>query len=276
MKVFIIGGRGFIGSAFVRWCQRHDIEHAVIGRQELCEYAGQHCDVLVNAAGNSSKVLAERDPAADHRQNVEQVCELLRQFRFDVWVQLSSCDVYDNVSDPAANREDVNLCHQPRSVYGFHKFLAEQYVAQCASGWLILRLGGCVGPNLRKNAVFDVLRGGPVWIHPDSRLQYMHTDDVARCAFELLERGHRHTVFNLCGTGTVTIRECIEWSAGQVTFADRISVLPHVVYDVNTERVRRTCTIPHSREVVRRFIVAETAAARRRECTPAGAGRREP
>jgi nucleoside-diphosphate-sugar epimerase len=265
MRVFIIGGRGFIGSAFVRWCQEHDVEHAIVGRDDLHEYAGQRCDVLINAAGNSSKVLAERDPIADHRQNVEQVRELLRQFRFDVWVQLSSCDVYENLSDPAANHEDVNICYRPRSAYGFHKFLAEQYVAQCASEWLILRLGGCVGPDLRKNAVFDVLRGGPVWIHPDSRLQYMHTDDVARCTFELLGRGSRQTVFNLCGTGTVSIRQCIESSARTVTFADRASALPRVVYDVNTERVRRICTIPHSREVVRQFIAAQTAEVGRRE-----------
>jgi nucleoside-diphosphate-sugar epimerase len=263
MNVFVIGGRGFIGSAFARWCDRHGVTHQVIGRDDLDAYAGQYCDVLINASGNSSKVLARRDPQADFERSFLSVRALVGRFPCDVWVQISSCDVYDNVSDPARNTEDADLTGGCASHYGFHKYLAEQYVRHYANKWLILRLGGCVGPNLRKNSIYDILNSRPVWVRPDSRLQYMHADDVARCTFELLGGGHTASVFNVCGTGTVSIGECIEWTGQVVRLAGEPQKLPRVVYDINTDRVRTICEIPESRTVVRDFIqanIAETAA----------------
>jgi nucleoside-diphosphate-sugar epimerase len=270
VTVFVIGGRGFIGSAFVRYCQRRGLEHACIGREELDCYAGQACDVLINAGGNASKVLAQRNRDLDYIRNFEDVRDLVHRFSCKRWVQLSSCDVYENVSDPSANHEDVNLCHRARSFYGFHKHLAEQYVSQYTGNWLVLRLGGCVGPNLRKNAVYDVLHDRPIWLHPESRLQFMHTDDVARCSFELLEAGPTRTIYNLCGTGTVSVAECIAWAGASATFADNVESLPRVVYEINTRRVRRVCTVPESSTVVRDFIQTGLAESRRQPSPACG------
>ena len=67
--IYIIGGRGYVGSGFARYCRTRRLPHQVITRENYDEFAGTSCDVLVNANGNSRKFLADREPVAefDHR-----------------------------------------------------------------------------------------------------------------------------------------------------------------------------------------------------------------
>ena len=46
--IFVIGGNGFVGSAFARACAAAGQEHAVITRQNYPDYRGKACSVLVN------------------------------------------------------------------------------------------------------------------------------------------------------------------------------------------------------------------------------------
>ena len=42
--------------------------------------------------------------------------------------------------------------------------------------WLILRLGGFVGLGLKKNPIYDILQGGPLWLAPESELQFLQVE----------------------------------------------------------------------------------------------------
>src|SRR5262249_37848750 len=174
--IFIIGGRGLVGSAFVRLFESTGQPHAVIQRDNYNDFAGQRCDVLINANGNSSKPLARNNPLADFEASVRSVRASLIDFQFDRYVLLSSCDVYPDCSSPAVTGEDQPIDVARQSPYGFHKYLAEQCVAHAAPGSLILRCGGFVGPGLRKNAIYDILHGGTLYLDPASELQFLHTD----------------------------------------------------------------------------------------------------
>jgi nucleoside-diphosphate-sugar epimerase len=65
VNVFILGGRGFVGSAFVRTCAQRRLDYAVIDRQNYAEFVGQRCDLFVNANGNSRKPLATESPVLE-------------------------------------------------------------------------------------------------------------------------------------------------------------------------------------------------------------------
>lgn len=255
--IFLIGGRGLVGSAIARALTAQGREFAVIQRENYRDYAGQSCDLLINANGSSSKRLAEADPLADFRANVESVRATLADFRFERYLLVSSCDVYPDCSSPAATREDQPLDAAAESGYGFHKRLAELCVEHAARDWIVARMGGFVGPGLKKNPIYDILFGERLFLDPESELQFLHTDDAARILLALGERGPGREIVNVCGRGLVRLAEVMERARRTVTVAP---ASPRVRYDVNIEKLSRWTLVPETRETVLRFVDDATGA----------------
>ncbi|HYG23853.1 MAG TPA: NAD-dependent epimerase/dehydratase family protein [Verrucomicrobiae bacterium] len=208
MRVTIIGANGLVGSAFARLLGRQpDIELTCVTRQNFDALPAAHSDVVIEAACNSRKFLADQDPAGEFAASVQHRLLSLQKFTAGLQLHISSVDVYNDVSSPGTTREDAPIDVRSSSRYGFHKHLAEQLVQHYASSWLIVRLAGMVGPGLRKNPVFDIINGQPLRIHPDSRYQFMLTDEVAQVAWALVQTGFRQQIFNVCGTGLISMRE---------------------------------------------------------------------
>jgi nucleoside-diphosphate-sugar epimerase len=251
MKVFVLGGTGLVGSAFVRHCAAHGIACESITRANRAEYEGRICDVLVDAHGNSRKFLADRDPRADFDATVRSVGDALHAFKYGAYVLCSSCDVYNDFADSAATREDAAIDPVRQSRYGFHKRLAEQLVQYEARRHLILRFGGFVGPGLKKNPIYDILHGGPLWLHSESRLQYMHTDAAAKIVFGLLDAGKIGEVFNVCGNGLVRLQDVIERVKGPVAFKENS---PRVTYEINIDKIKTHSIVPSSGDAVFAFV----------------------
>jgi nucleoside-diphosphate-sugar epimerase len=253
--IFIVGGKGFVGSAFTRLCEATGTTYAVITRQNYHEFTGKRCDILIDADGNSAKLLASKNPVQDFDATVRSVRARLADFRYDSYVYLSSCDVYPDCSSPATTAEDETIDIAKQSPYGFHKYLSEQCVRHVAPKWLIVRFGGFVGTGLRKNAVYDILKGGPLWLDPDSELQFMHTERAAGIVLELINRNRYNEIFNICGRGLIKLRDIMD--AIQV----RPKLQPHsplVRYDVNIEKISKLVDIPETRRTVLEFVGSES------------------
>ncbi|MBV6466331.1 MAG: hypothetical protein PGMFKBFP_01640 [Anaerolineales bacterium] len=249
--IFILGGRGLVGSAFARVCEAEGREFAILDRTTYREYVGQRCDVFVNANGNSRKPLAKQDPMADFDASVRSVRASLVDFRFGRYLHLSSCDVYADCSSPGLTREEQALDVAAQSPYGFHKYLAEECVRHAAADWLIFRLGGFVGPGLKKNAIFDILHGGPLWLDPRSELQFLHTEDAARIMLRLAAGADSREVFNLCGRGTIALSEVLAHTGRRVAVTPES---PRVRYEVNIGKISRRVEVPETRTAVLSFV----------------------
>jgi nucleoside-diphosphate-sugar epimerase len=252
--VVVLGGRGFVGSAFTRLLAQRGIAHKVVGRDDYAAAAGAECDVLVNAAGRSVKYLADSDPADDFDRSVRVVVNASRDFRPRLHVLLSSVDVYADLERPATTSEETPLDPVRASMYGFHKQLAEFCGRRHNAAWLIVRLAGMVGPGLRKNPVFDILNDEPVRIAADSRYQFMATDDVADVVWDLVERSLENTVFNVCGSGLISPRE-IAAIAGRTlaVHPEAQNAAPRIV-DVAIDRITRIRAMPATRATIERFV----------------------
>jgi nucleoside-diphosphate-sugar epimerase len=251
MTVFVLGGRGFVGSAFVRILAARGIACEAIGRDDWAAYAGRRCDVLINAAGNSRKYLADREPAADFAATVQMTADSLHRLSFNRYVLCSSCDVYDDFADPRRTREDAPIDPARQSRYGFHKQLAEQVARRDGNQPLIVRFGGFVGPGLKKNAIYDILHGGPLWLDPDSRLQYMHSDEAAAIVWRLVEAGHWGESFNVCGDGVVRLADVMQRAGRQVAVQPGC---PRVHYEINIDKLRGLVEVPRTKDAVYRFV----------------------
>src|SRR5262245_31012343 len=96
--IFLLGGSGFYGSGLARVLAEMGREFRVITRENYAAFRGEGCELLINANGNSSKLLAARAPLDDFDASVRSVRASLADFRFDAYIYLSSVDVYPDCS----------------------------------------------------------------------------------------------------------------------------------------------------------------------------------
>ena len=252
-EIIVLGGKGFVGSAIVAAVRRQGREVAVIDLAEYPGSIGMACRVLINANGNSKKYLADKDPTLEFDASVRSVFRALYDFRFDYYVQLSTMDVYADKGVPAFNSEQAPIDPLRLSRYGHHKWLAEQLVRFNAHSWLIVRMGGFVGPGLRKNSIYDILKGLPLRVHPDSCYQYQHCADLARIVLSLVDRQVSGETLNVAGDGVISLREV----AAMVPGCNVEHFVPGALVercDVNIEKIRKLCPVSKTREVVAGFI----------------------
>jgi nucleoside-diphosphate-sugar epimerase len=211
------------------------------------------CDVLINANGNSKKFLAKDDPKLEFQASVASVRNSLVDFKFKKYVFLSTSDVYPDCSAPALTDEDMLLPVDRQSPYGFHKHMAELCVRHAARDWLIVRQGGFVGPGMKKNAVFDVLNGEKLWVHPDSRFQFIGTEDSAKIVMQLVHDGVSNEVFNLSGSGTISVQDIMRMAGRSIpSIADATPV--HC--EMSLAKISRHCKVPSTEASVKAFLDA--------------------
>jgi nucleoside-diphosphate-sugar epimerase len=245
--IAIIGGKGFVGSAYVRWCERRNVEHLVITRENYAQHVGTSCSLLINANGSSSKPLAEGDPVRDFDLAVCTVRSSLVDFKYRRYVYLSSCEVYPDCADTEATVEDSLLDSRRQSHYGFHRYLAELCVRHTADQWLIFRMGGFTGPGLRKNAIYDILFGQRLWLDPASELQFIGTDAAAEIVMALASSGVSGELFNLCGDGTVQLADVAAMARRHPPVAQGA---PRVRYQVSVDKLKGLIAVPRTCDTV--------------------------
>lgn len=253
--IFILGANGYIGSSYVRLAESLNIPCQAITRANYDQFIGKSCDVLINANGNSKKFLADRDPKWEFDASVRSVVHSVEDFPSDLYIYLSSGDVYPDQSTPAVSREDQILAVDKQSKYGFHKHLAEQVVRSTRPRHLIMRMGGFVGPGMKKNAIFDLLQNSPVWVSADSELQFISTDAAARIVWSVVELGHYGETVNLGATGVVKISDLHSRINSKSVFQPNAQT---VRFEISTEKLSRLCqrSLPTTAQEVESYLVS--------------------
>jgi nucleoside-diphosphate-sugar epimerase len=170
-------------------------------------------------------------------------------------VLLSTGDVYPDQSSPTVTREDQAIDPARQSRYGLHKFLAEQLVRGTQAQWLVMRMGGFVGPGLKKNAIHDMLTGNQVWLSPQSELQFISTDRAADRVWKLVENGVRNQIINLGAAGTVNLGALHSRLASRSTF---LPEAPTIRYEVSLDKLAALSggVLPRSEDEVNAFVAA--------------------
>lgn len=254
--IYVLGGGGFVGSAYVRMLTELGVPVKAITRANYAELRGSSCAVMINANGNSRKFLSTRDPLWDFDASVRSVVASLEDFKAERYVFLSSGDVYPETHGPSVTREGQAIELGQISRYGLHKYLAEQVVRSVHPSWLVVRMGGFVGEGLKKNAIFDMLTGAPVWLSPESELQFIDTADAARIVWDLVADGQQGEVVNLGAEGVLKIGDFHRAIGSSSTFrADS----PIVRYELSLDRLRALrmkAALPQTGDCVMRFAEA--------------------
>jgi len=251
MKVGIVGYTGFVGSAFCNaFSQGNGYDVVGIGRQEYAKLAGSHFDILINANGNSSKRLADAEPAKDFEMNAAATLGMLKDFPCRHYIHLSTVEVYNDKSAPEAAREDAKIDPGALSNYGFSKYCGELVAKKYAKSWLILRLAGMVGPGMKKGPAHDIVTLRKLFVSPKSRLHFMGTASVARIAMELADRGRWGETYNVAGRGNISLGEFAEMAGVRLSETGQ-----HADFlDVSTGKLENELHVPSTKDEVLAFL----------------------
>ncbi|MBM3820407.1 MAG: NAD(P)-dependent oxidoreductase [Acidimicrobiia bacterium] len=249
----VLGSTGLVGSAVAAHLQAAGRSVVGVHSRNYAASIGASARVLVNCNGNSYRYKAEQDPAWDFDASVRSVVRSLVDFRFDLYIYLSTIDVYGVLDDPARNAEDASIVPERLPPYAFHKWLAERCVERSARRYAILRVATVVGPGLKKNPVFDLLHDRSLFLSPDSTLSLIDTDTVAEVVAAIGSADAPSQILNVAPCGSVSVHEVAARMGVTPRLADGGSDIVYR-YDINNRRIQRLLPMPTAHQVVERFV----------------------
>ncbi|MGN9843385.1 NAD-dependent epimerase/dehydratase family protein [Nonomuraea sp. H19] len=198
-RIAVLGARGFVGAALTTALRGVGHEVAAVTRSTYADHhrTGSY-DVLVNAACPSRRYWAEHNPLDDHDETVRKTQELLQDWSWTLFVQVSS----------------MSARVQPDTVYGRNRALAEQ--ACETAGALIVRLGPMYGAGLTKGSLIDMLHDQPVYARGDSLQSFA---PVEWCAKWIADHLDQKGVWEIGARTSITLREVRDAIGSRSVFA---------------------------------------------------------
>jgi len=257
-NIVIVGENGFVGSALIEYFSSiEDFNVHSVNRHNFdkCDEKFINADIVINASGNSRKFLASGNPIIDLKQSLSITIDVLSKINLDkcLLVQISSVDVYHSNFDLDNTYEDRKIEFDKLSNYEASKFLSEKMVMKYAKSWLIFRLSGMVGENMKKNAIFDLINNKEIWIHPKTSLQYINTEEVAKIVSHTIDRNFKNDIFNIAGKGSISIDEISKKLSIGYNCRTNLDQKPFYM-EINTEKVGEFYNIRSSMNYIKEFI----------------------
>lgn len=230
-SIGIIGSKGFIGSNLVQYLNGVD--------------ASTNCSfkTLINAAGNSKKYLPNSDPIEDFELNVKNTLEFLLDFYYDLYIHISSCEVYGDLSKDNTD-ENAVIDVSKLSRYGLSKYLSECIVKNYCKKYIILRLNGPLGENMSKGPIHDIRTNGKLWVSAESKFQFIHTSFIAKFIKHLIHKEIFNETINLTGTGNVSLKEVMKVFNREVEYPDS----PAIEHKIKVDKANSIMKVPTSSE----------------------------
>lgn len=251
MSIGILGGNGLLGSDLTSFLSKnHTVE--AITRENYEKKKGNKYNVLINANGNSKRFWANQNPKKDFLASTVSVYKSIFDFPCDLYVYISSPDVYENHSSPLYTQEDREIDPINLQPYGFHKYLSELIVKKYTEKFLILRLAMILGTNLKKGPFYDLIHDVPLSITLKSRLQLITTQRVAELIGMFIKNKVHNEIINIGGKGTFEFTQVRKYFGRKIQVSHESETQ---IYEMNVEKVSRWFSpLKTSREYLREFV----------------------
>lgn len=247
----IIGSNGMIGSDLVRYLNTKFLI-TPITKENYNIYIGKHFDIVINTSGNSKRYWANQNPLEDFVKSTMSVYKTILDFPCDIYVYISSSDVYPNHTKPEYTDEDEEIDPKKLQPYGFHKYLGELIVKKHTRKFLILRLSMTLGSNLKKGPFFDIIHNIPLFVKLKTRLQLITTHAVAEIIETILNHALINEIINIGGIDTFAFTKIHKY------FNKKIKVSPDAetqTYEMSVKKTKRLYPIlKTSEEYLQEFI----------------------
>ena len=146
---FIVGYTGFVGSNIIA---SHTFD-GMFNSKNITEAYGKKPNLLVYSGVPAEMFLANQNPQAD-KARMDQAIENIKQIQPKKLVLISTIAVYHN---PDEVDEDYQIEESGLSAYGANRLYLERWVEENVEDYLIVRLPGLYGENLKKNFIYDFI-----------------------------------------------------------------------------------------------------------------------
>lgn len=207
----VMGGSGLIGSTIVDALKEKGSKVLSLNSDNFNFYCKENIstNLFINANGNSYRFKANKDPFWDYDKSVNSLINSIKYFKSNKYVYFSSVDVYNNKNDPLNNTEDTLIDYTKLDFYGANKFHAETFLRKYHSEYLILRLGSVISHKSKKGPFYD-LSQNKLFINKNSFLSVIDIKNIHNALFSLEARSISREIFNLTGTGNISLNEIID------------------------------------------------------------------
>ncbi len=148
MKV-LVGHTGFVGSNLLE-SNAFDL---CFNSKNIANSFGLNPNLLVYSGVRAEKFLANKDPENDFKIILDAI-ENIKKINPKQIVLISTVDVYP---DPIAVNENTEIDSDILQPYGKNRLYLENWVASNFNDYLIIRLPGLFGKNIKKNFIFDLI-----------------------------------------------------------------------------------------------------------------------
>ena len=155
MKTFLVGYTGFVGSnlnseyKFDKVFNSKNIEKAF----------NENPDLLVYSGVPAQKFIANQNPEADF-DIIKNAIKNIEKIKPRKIVLISTIDVYEN----PVNVDEDNIPENNSEAYGRNRRYLEKWVEENFKDYLIVRLPGLYGENIKKNFIYDLINYIPTML----------------------------------------------------------------------------------------------------------------
>lgn len=145
----LVGYTGFVGSNISK-SHRFD---GLYNSKNIEDAFGSNPDLLVYSGVRAEKFLANKEPEKD-MEIIENAIQNIKKINPAKLVLISTIDVYKNAVDV---NEDTVIDTKDLHPYGLNRYYLEKWVQENIKDYLIVRLPGLYGENIKKNFIYDMI-----------------------------------------------------------------------------------------------------------------------
>jgi len=150
----LIGYSGFVGQTLIKQVSFDRLYRSA----NIDDIRHKKFNMVICAGAPAQKWLANKEPVND-KKSLCRLMENLSAVECKTFILISTVDVF---SDSSGVNELSIVNEDKLHAYGLHRRQLEKFVIQKFENCLIVRLPGLVGPNLKKNIIFDFLNNNNI------------------------------------------------------------------------------------------------------------------
>ena len=178
---YLVGYTGFVGSNI---CMSDEFDR-LFNSKNITEAFGRNPDLLIYSGVPAQKFIANSEPEKD-LEIINNAIENIKKINPKKIVLISTIDVYKN---PVNVNEDTTIDTDNLHPYGLNRYKLELWVKENFDDYLIVRLPGLYGKNIKKNFIYDLINIIPSMLTQDKFNELSNVNSVLNNYYYLADNG---------------------------------------------------------------------------------------
>lgn len=179
--ISLVGYSGFVGSNLMKYYKFDKVYNSI----NISDAFSTNPNVLVYAGLRAEKYLANNFPEKDYN-NILVAQENIQRIDPQKIIFISTIDVYET---PIEVTESTKINIDNLLPYGKNRLILERWIQENFNDYLIVRLPGLYGENMKKNFIYDMINFVPSMLNEKKFLHLSNQDEFIKKYYNKLDNG---------------------------------------------------------------------------------------